>query len=92
MLLHEVQEDKNESEDEALSDSHDELSNSDDSSSGSKVESDSDGSLDEEGSAEISAYKVSTDLLRIDDASLEKVLGWQIPQKGSNPRTMNILI
>ena len=74
MLLYEVQEDTNESEDEALSDSHDELSSSDDSSSGSKVESDSDGSLDDEGSAENSAYKVSTDLLRIDDASLEEVL------------------
>ena len=74
MLLYEVQEDKNESEDESLSNSHDELSSSDDSSSGGKVESDSDGSLDDEGSAENSAYKVSTDLLRIDDASLEEVL------------------
>jgi len=75
MLLYEVQEDENESEDEALSDSHDELSNSDDSSSGSKVESDSDGSLDEEGSAEISADKVSTELLRVeDDVSLGEVL------------------
>ena len=78
MLLYDVegkQEDEDESKDEALSDSHDELSSSDDSSSGSKVESDSDGSLDEEGSTENSAPRVSTELLRIeDDTSLEEVL------------------
>ena len=78
MLLYDVegkQEDEDESKDEALSDSHDELSSSDDSSSGSKVESESDGSLDEEGSTENSVPKVSTELLRIeDDASLEEVL------------------
>ena len=78
MLLYEVEEKQggeDESKDEAFSDSHDELSSSDDSSSGSKVESDSDGSLDEEGSTENSAPRVSTELLRIeDDTSLEEVL------------------